>query len=229
MAKTPTDKIKEKVVDAAYDEGVNAFQAWRQKAKNGVLPIGISGVGKTTFLSRFDVCGPELFLDFDRTLSVKVDKMKLRKEFIKQCNGVEYVQKIDVPGELPEQWGVAYFDRNPRVLVIMIDEREPKAHISEIKKFLEYIRVGATNWQKVKTFFAGRGENLSRVIFAVNKVDRFSSGTLEHVGEEYKRLLSEVHSLLNVNIQIFHVSLNSSNDNDFNAVFSAVLDGLVRK
>ena len=193
------------------------------------MPVGISGVGKTTFLSRFDVCGPELFLDFDRTLSVKVDKMRLRNDFIDQCNGAEYVQKIDVPGELPEQWGAAYFDRNPRVLVIMIDERESKEHISQIRIFLDFIRTGGSRWQKIKTFLAGRGENLSRVIFAVNKVDKFVSDNLDDVQDEYKILLAEVHSLLNVNIQTFHVSLNSKNDDDFTAVFSAVLDGLVRK
>ncbi len=229
MAQSPIDKIKEKAAGAAYEEGISAFRKWRQKTKNGILPVGISGVGKTTFLSRFDVCGPELFLDFDRTLSVKVDKMKLRQDFINQCNGVEYVQKIDVPGELPEQWCAAFFDRNPRVLVIMVDERESKEHISQIKEFLDHIRAGATRWQRFKTLFAGRRNNLSRVIFAVNKVDKFVSDNLAHVQNEYKFLLAEVHSLLNVNIQTFHVSLNSNNDDDFNAVFSAVLDGLFRK
>jgi len=229
MAKKPQDIIKEKIVGAAYEEGIDLFRKWRQTAKNGILPIGISGVGKTTFLARFDVSGSELFLDFDRTLSVKVDKMRLRDDFIKQSNGAKYFQKLDVPGELPELWGQTYFNRNPRVLVIMIDERDSAIHIDSIKQFLILIKEGPSAWQKIKTVIGFRRENLSRVIFAVNKVDKFDSNKIGNIKKDYKSLLAEVQSSLNVNVQMFQISLNSANEDDFNSMFTAVLDGLSRK
>lgn len=93
-------KISDKVQEEFFNEGVNFYTKWRQSVKNGVLPIGSSGVGKTTLLSRLDVQGVDLFMDFDRTTKTKVDTLKLRKEFTEACTGVEHIRKIDVPGDL---------------------------------------------------------------------------------------------------------------------------------
>lgn len=142
MATKHNSKIREKIEAEVLNEGINFYRKWRQKTKNGILPIGIAEVGKTTLLHKFEVAGPNLFMDFNRTLTAKVDDMRLRQEFIDNCPGVEYFKKIDVPGELPEQWAKAYFDNNPRVLVILVDDRPPSEHLPSIRKFLSLIQEG---------------------------------------------------------------------------------------
>lgn len=222
------EKILGKIQDEVFNEGLSAFRAWRQKSQNGILPVGIGDVGKTTLLSKFDVSGPELFLDFNRTLATKVDNMRLRREFVERCKGVEYFKKIDVPGELPEEWAKAYFDNNPRVLVIMVDHREPKHHIDSIRCFLSLIGEGPSFWQSAKALFCFRSNNLARVIFVVNKTDKIDSNAIGKTSDSYKALLADVHSLFNVNIQKFSLSLTDEKQS-LDAFFQACLDSLSRK
>jgi GTP-binding protein EngB required for normal cell division len=221
-------KLRDKLENEAFNEGVNFYRKWRQQTKNGILPIGIANVGKTTLLHKFDVDCPNLFLDFNRTLETSVDSMRLRKEFIEQCRGVEYFKKIDVPGELPEQWAKAYFDNNPRVLLILVDERPASEHMLSIKKFLSQIQLGESIWQKVKNLAAFRRNNLTRILFVINKVDKIEKGGIENVLLQYKPMLADIHTLFKSSIQIFSVSLNPESA-QLKDMFNSAIDGLARK
>lgn len=226
--KIPGGKIADKLEEEASKEAVNFYRAWRQKIKNGVLPIGIANVGKTTFLQRFEVADVSLFLDFNRTLGIGEHKTKLRADLAKHANGVEYYKSIDVPGDLPDQWAVAYFDSNPRVLVILVDHREPLDHTKQIRKFLGSINEGASLWQKTKTILNFRWDNLSRIVFIENKVDQLPESSKNNVASKYKSLLADIQSTFKVPIQIFQTSLNAR-DADQDEIFKAVVDGLGRK
>lgn len=221
-------KIRDKLEEEASREAVNFYRAWRQKTKNGVLPIGIANVGKTTLLQRFQVEEPSLFLEFNRTLKVNVDEVRLREDFLRQAKGVEFYKSIDTPGDLPDQWSNAYFDNSPRVLVLMVDERGHTEHIRAFRKFLGQASKGPTFWQKTKEILAFRWGNLSRVIFVVNKLDQFDGVNLKEVMSGYKEILADIQSTLNVPIQVFQVSLKD-NGADCSDLFKAILDGLSRK
>lgn len=221
-------KIRDKLEEEASREAVSFYRAWRQKTKNGILPIGIANVGKTTFLQRFEVAEPNIFLDFNRTLTTNVDKVRLRQDLSNASDGIEFYKKIDVPGDLPDQWAAAYFDNNPRVLIVMVDEREPNIHIEQLRKFLGYLAEGPTVWQKFKTVIELRWKNLSRIIFVVNKEDQFDPKSLLKVEELYQPFLADLHSTLQVPVQLFRVSL-SMNGDSATSVFRSVVDGLSRK
>lgn len=222
------EKLTDKAQEEIFNEGVNFYTKWRQSVKNGVLPIGSSEVGKTTLLSRLDVQGIDLFMDFNRTTKSKVDTLKLRAEFIKASNGVEHIRKIDVPGDLPEEWVTAYFDNSPRVLVIMVDDRNSHEHIKRLRVFVENYKKGSSFWQKTKTVVTFNWNNLTRILFVVNKSDKIEKVRLDNIQTEYAGVLSEMHSLFNVNIQIFKVSLNDTDEN-LKPFFMAVLDSFSRK
>ena len=144
-------KIRDKLEEEASREAVSFYRAWRQKTKNGIWPVGIANVGKTTFLQRFEVAEPSIFLEFNRTLTINVGKVRLRRDLAQASDGIEFYKKIDVPGELPNRWAAAYFDNTPRVLVVLVDERDPKVHIEQLRKFLGHIAEGPTVWQRAKT------------------------------------------------------------------------------
>lgn len=222
-------KVPPRLQNEVVDEGVNLFREWRQKIKNGILPIGTAYVGKSTLLSRFNVAGPNLFMDFNRTLATKVDELKLRREFIERCSGVEYVKPIDVPGELPEEWAKAYFDNNPRILAILVDDRPAADHIQIIREFVTHIEKGPSYWQKVKTLAAFRWNNLTRILFVVNKSDQIDRDRLNGVYLEYKGLLADIKSSFGADIQVFNVSLTTNTDEELKHFFDAILDGLARK
>ena len=221
-------KIRDKIEEEASREVVSIYRAWRQKTKNGILPIGIANVGKTTFLQRFEIAEPNIFLDFNRTLQTSVDKVRLRSDLAQAANGIDFYKKIDVPGDLPAEWAVAYFDNNPRVLVVLVDERDPEVHIAQLRKFLGYVAEGPSIWQRTKTFFAFRWENLSRVLFVVNKADKFDADNIKRVIELYRGLLADTQSTLQVPVQIFRVSLSLAGS-EATDLFRATVDGLTRK
>lgn len=221
-------KIRDKLEEEASREAVNFYRAWRQKTKNGILPIGIANVGKTTLLQRFQVEEPSLFLEFNRTLKVNVDEIRLREDLLREAKGVEFYKSIDVPGDLPDQWASAYFDNGPRVLVLLVDERDHSEHIKAIRKFLGQVSKGPSFWQKAKEIISFRWGNISRVIFVVNKADRFVEDSLKEVMGKYKEILADIQSTLNVPVQTYRVSL-SKNGEDCSALFKAMLDGLSRK
>lgn len=221
-------KIRDKLEEEASREAVSLYRAWRQKTKNGILPVGIANVGKTTFLQRFEVAEPNIFLDFNRTLETNVGKVRLRQDLVKASDGIEFYKKIDVPGDLPDQWATAYFDNTPRVLVVMVDERDPLTHIEQLRRFLGYLADGSTIWQKAKTVLAFRWDNLSRVLFVINKVDKFNPESLAQVIEPYRDFLADIQSTLQVPIQSFSVSLSIEDENT-TSLFRSVVDGLSRK
>ena len=221
-------KLRDKIEEEASREAVNFYRAWCQKTKNGILPIGIANVGKTTFLQRFEIAEPSLFLDFNRTLGTSVDKVRLREDFLREAKGIEYYRKIDVPGDLPDQWARAYFDHGPRVLVVLVDERDPTEHIERLRKFLGLIAEGPTFWQRTKEVLSFRWSNLSRVLFVANKADRFSNERLLAIADSYRGVLADLQSTLEVPIQVYRVSLASDSEGCA-ALFKAVLDGLSRK
>lgn len=222
------DKLLGKLEEEVSNEAIGIFRRWRQKSKNGVLPIGIAHVGKTTFLTKFDADAPSLFLDFNRTLKTKVDSLRLRQDFLDRCNGVEYYKKIDVPGDLPDQWAAAFFDNSPRVLVVMVDERNPEIHVKQLRTFLTHVQQGPSVWQRAKAIFGLRQNNLTRVLFVVNKVDRFASAEVAKTERSYQALLADIQSLLGAPIQMFKTALTTDAENSLE-VFHAVLDGLARK
>ena len=222
------DKLLGKIEEEVSNEVVGIFRSWRQKSKNGLLPVGIAGVGKTTFLTKFDADAPSLFLDFNRTVKTKVDSMRLRQEFLDRCKGVEYYKKIDVPGDQPLQWATAYFDNSPRVLVVLTDERGADIHIKQLRTFLAHLRQGPTFWQLAKATVGLRRNNLARILFVVNKVDRFAAGEIGKTRAAYQALLADLQSLLGAPIQIFQLTLTSETEHA-PEVFHAVLDGLARK
>jgi GTP-binding protein EngB required for normal cell division len=221
-------KIRDKLEEEASREAISFYRAWRQKTKNGVLPVGIANVGKTTFLQRFEVDEPNVFLDFNRTLTTHVDKVRLRQDLAQASDGIDFYKKIDVPGDLPDQWAAAYFNNSPRVLVVMVDERDPKIHIEQLRRFLGYLVEGPSVWQRTKAVFALRWDNLSRVLFVVNKVDKVDPKNLSQVVEPYRALLADIQSTLQVPVQSFGVSL-SGNDANAAGLFLSVVDGLSRK
>lgn len=221
-------KIRDKLEEEASREAVSFYRAWRQKTKNGILPVGIANVGKTTFLQRFEVAEPNIFLDFNRTLTTNVDKIRLRQDLAQASDGIDFYKKIDVPGDLPDQWAAAYFDNSPRVLIVMVDERDPKVHIEQLRKFLGYLAEGPSVWQKAKTVLALRWNNLSRILFIANKVDKFDHENLLQVAELYRAFLADLQSTLQVPVQLFRVSL-SMDDDSATSVFRSVVDGLSRK
>lgn len=226
--KIPGGKITDKLQEEASREAVNFYRAWRQKVKNGVLPIGIANVGKTTFLQRFEVADASLFLEFNRTLEINANKTRLRDDLAKHANGVEYYKSIDVPGDLPDQWAVAYYDNNPRVLVILVDHRELMDHIKQIRKFLSLINEGPSLLQKAKTIINFRWDNLSRIIFIENKADKIPEDSKSNTASKYKSLLADIQSTFKVPVQIFQTSLNVC-DAEQDAIFKSVIDGLSRK
>lgn len=221
-------KIRDKIEEEASREAIIFYRAWRQKTKNAILPIGIANVGKTTFLQRFEIAEPNIFLEFNRTLETSTDKLRLRQDLAKFADGVEYYKKIDVPGDLPDEWAIAYHDNNPRVLVIMVDDRDAKAHTVQLRKFLARIVEGPSFWQSTKTVFAMRWDNLSRVLFVTNKADRFAPEALDQVANQYREVLADIQSTLKVPIQLFRVSLSENNDDSLQ-LFRAVVEGLTRK
>lgn len=221
-------KLRDKIEEEASREAVSFYRGWRQKTKNGILPVGIANVGKTTFLQRFEVAEPNLFLDFNRTLGINSDTVRLREDFARIANGIEFYKKIDVPGDLPDLWAMAYFDNSPRVLVILVDDRDTLTHITQLRKFLGFIEEGPTVWQKAKTLVNLRWNNLSRILFVVNKADQFESERLTSVADSYRSVLSDIQSTLQVPVQLFRVSL-ASNCKECNVLFRSVIDGLCRK
>lgn len=221
-------KIRDKLEEEASREAVNFYRAWRQKTKNGILPIGIANVGKTTLLQRFQVEETSLFLEFNRTLKVNVDEVRLREDLMREAKGIEFYKSIDVPGDLPEQWATAYFDNNPRVLVLLVDERNHLEHIEAFRRFLGQVTKGASFWQKTKEVFSFRWGNLSRVIFVVNKSDQFTEDHLKDITRKYKEILADIQSTFNVPVQTYRVSL-SENGKECSPLFKAIIDGLSRK
>lgn len=226
--KTGKNKVIDAFLDEAGEEALSAYKKWRQKVKNGILPIGISEVGKTTLLSKYDVSAANVFLGFNRTLKVNVDERRLRAELAKRVQGVEYVKTIDVPGEVPEEWAQAYFRNNPRVLVVMVDHRDPAKHVAAIEKFLSILRRGPNFWQKVSAFVCRTNKNLARVLFVVNKLDKIPAHEKDGVLGRYHGILASLHSELNVNIQTFQISLHDD-DKMLDTFFTAAVDGLTAK
>lgn len=221
-------KFRDKVEEEVSKEAVNFYRAWRQKTKNGILPIGIANVGKTTFLQRFEIDGPSLFVDFNRTTSTTTDNIRLRDDLSRIASGIDFYKKIDVPGDLPSEWAEAYFDNNPRVLAILVDNRDPANHIKSLRAFLSQIAKGPSFWQKTKEIANFRWNNLSRIIFIVNKADLFDDMKLNHAAGEFKGVLADFQQLLQAPVQIFHVSLKTKTDDQIH-LFKAVIDGLSRK
>ena len=222
------NKVVEAIQEQAIDESLSAYREWRQKVKNGILPIGIPEVGKTTLLSKYDVAEPNVFLDFNRTVKVNVDERRLREDLAKRVQGVEYVKTIDVPGEEPAQWAKAYFRNNPRVLVVMVDHRDPEIHVAAIEKFLSILRDGPTVWEKIAAIICRTNKNLARVLFVVNKIDKIPARDKEGLLSRYGGILASLHSELNVNIQTFQISLRDD-DKMLDPFFTAAVDGVGRK
>lgn len=216
-------KFRDKLEEEASKEAVNAFRKWRQRSINGVLPIGISRVGKTTLLDKFGADCPELFLDFNRTLKTKVEDYRLRKDFLAQCSGIEFYKRIDPPGEFPGDWAKAYFDYNPRVLVILVDDRPADVQTDALRKFLAAIAQGPTAWQRAKTIFNGRWGNLSSVLFVINKVDQFRDKSAEGIDEAYKGVLADIRSTLGAPIRTFRTSL-TQDENATQRLFQSVVE-----
>lgn len=221
-------KIRDKLEEEASREAVSFYRAWRQKTKNGILPVGIANVGKTTFLQRFEVAEPNVFLDFNRTLATHVGEVRLRQDLAQAADGIDFYKKIDVPGDLADQWAAAYFNNNPRVLVVMVDERDPKVHVEQLRRFLGYLAEGPTVWQRTKTVLALRWDNLSRILFVMNKLDKVDPKSLPQLAEPYRALLADIQSTMQVPVQSFRVSL-SKNDATAANLFRSVVDGLSRK
>jgi len=225
-AKAGHNKIRDAVEDEFIQEGISFYRRWRQKMRNGILPIGIAEVGKTTLISKYDVAEANVFLDFNRTLKTSTDARRLRADLAKLNKGVEFVKTIDVPGEVPEEWAQAFFDNNPRVLVVMVDHRDPAKHITAIEEFLSHLRTGPTLWQKFTGLLARK--NLSRVLFVVNKIDQIPEDDRDDLIRKYTSVLANLHEQLNANIQTFLVSLHDD-DQKLDPFFTAAVDGLMRK
>lgn len=221
-------KILDHLQDETFRYSISFYKKWRQTVRNGVLPIGASNVGKTTLLSRLDVEGANLFMNFNRTTKTRTDTLKLRSDFIKVENDAEYIKKIDVPGDLPKEWATAYFNNNPRVLVIMVDDRDPSEHSIRISEFLNQLRIGANFWQKTKSTITFNRNNLARIIFIINKADKIDPQNLIGIDQMYSGILADVHEFFNVNIQTFKISL-TGNDANLESFFLSVLDSFSRK
>jgi len=200
-------KFRDKLEEEASKEAVNAFRAWRQRAINGVLPIGVSHVGKTTLLDKFGADCPELFLDFNRTLKTKVENYRLRQDFLAYCRGIEFYKRIDPPGEFPADWAKAYFDYNPRVLVVLVDDRPVDVQADALRRFLAAIAHGPTKWQRLKTVLNWRWGNLAGVLFVINKMDRLSDESVKGIEDAYKGILADLRSTLGAPIRTFRTSL----------------------
>jgi len=229
MSKKFGNKTMTAIEEEFVNEGISAYRKWRQSVKNGILPVGISSVGKTTFCSKFEDDGASLWLEFNRTVSTHIDMLRLQSTFIAQAKGVEYYKIIDVPGDLYEQWVKAFFDNNPRVLVIMVDHRQPGTHLDELQKFLALIKEGPTFWQRTKTFFASRRNNLSRIIFLINKLDQFDTSKISTIEQQYKTFLADVHQVFGVSINVFKVQLNSGEYSQLEDMFVTILEALAQK
>jgi hypothetical protein len=221
-------KFRDKMEEEASKEAVNAFRAWRQRSINGVLPIGVSRVGKTTLLDKFGADCPELFLDFNRTLKTKVENYRLRQDFLEQCSGIEFYKRIDPPGEIPGDWAKAYFDYNPRVLVVLVDDRPADVQADALRKFLAAIAQGPTKWQRTKTVLNWRWGNLAGILFVVNKVDRLSNECSKDVDEAYKGVLADLRSTLGAPIRTFRTSLTKDAEGT-QRLFQSVVETFGRK
>lgn len=227
----PGKKTLDKVEEEIINEGIGFYRRFRQKTLNGVMPIGIAGVGKTTLLSQLDAAGPSLFADFNRTLKTKVTTPRLRKELLEACEKTRFTRKIDVPGELPAEWAEAYFDNNPRILAMMVDGRTT-AELSAFKEFLAKINDGPSFWQQTKTVAMFRWDNLARIFFIINKVDLLDKKAIRDILNNYRDILAEMHSRFGVNIQTFQVCLQSEEKelgqlpNQQQDLFLAIVDAL---
>lgn len=227
----PGKKTLDKVEEEIINEGIGFYRRFRQKTLNGVMPVGIAAVGKTTLLSQLDAAGPSLFADFNRTLRTKVTTPRLRKELLEACEKTRFTRKIDVPGELPEEWAEAYFDNNPRILAMIVDGRTT-AELSSFKQFLAKVNEGPSLWQKTKTAAMFRWNNLSRIFFIINKIDLLDNKTVRDIQNNYRDILAEMHSQFGVNIQTFQVSLQSEEKklgeliNQQHDLFFAMVDAL---
>jgi GTPase SAR1 family protein len=226
--KKTLDTIEGEVITA----GISFYRKFRQELANGVLPIGISGVGKTTLLSQLDASGPTLFSEFNRTLKTRIKTERLRQDLIKACEKTRYVRKIDVPGEIPEEWACAYFDNNPKILVVMVDGREAEEQIAAFEQFVALVREGPSFWQKTKTVIALRWNNLVRIFFVINKIDLLDAKSINIINSRYRALLAEMNSIFGVNIQTFKISLTEGDGerknktNEQNELFLAIIDAL---
>lgn len=216
-------KFRDKVEEEVTTEAISAFRAWRQRVRNGVLPIGIGNVGKTTFLNKFTSDSPDLFLGFNRTVRTKVDNYRLRSDFRDRCQGVEFHKNIDTPGEFPEEWARAYFSGMPRVLVVLVDNRPHAQHVEKLGQFLAALKIGPTFWQKTKAVVTWNRNNLSGILFVINKIDQFAPGGAEVAADQYRDALADMHSLLGVPIHIHTMSLTTDRESELK-VFNAVVD-----
>lgn len=215
---------------------VSLFKAWRGDTPEipDILTIGISGVGKTTFWSRFDDESPNVFLEFNRNLKTQIDTLKMRREFIEKCRGNSKYRKIDVPGSDfgvgPIRWADKYFSYCPRILIVMVDGRSPEVHIKELRTFLSLIDKGPGFFRKWYNRCLLRNNNLARVLFVINKVDTLCNEEINGLLASYDkdRLLASFHEVLNANILQFQVSLKCGTA-DTSKFFEAILEGIGRK
>ncbi|BCO26591.1 hypothetical protein MIZ03_1474 [Rhodoferax lithotrophicus] len=216
-------KLRDRVEEEATEEALSAFRSWRQKISNGVLPIGIANVGKTTFLTKFANNNPNLFLEFNRTHSTSMDSRRLRDDLLKRCKGTEFYRGIDVPGDLPMEWARAYFKASPRVLVVLVDDRPAAEHTKKLGEFLSALKLGPTKWERVRTWVTFNTNNLAGILFVMNKVDKFAADAPEPELTDYKNFLSDLASLLPVPICTYKMSLTEDRESEL-LVFAGVVD-----
>jgi hypothetical protein len=228
MAQKIGDKAKSAAEEKLVEVLLDKYHKFTDSIKNGILPIGIAEVGKTTLLTKFDVVGPEVFLDFNRTLKTKTNSSRIREDLLNGDSKARFYNNIDVPGDLPEMWAAAYFDHNPRILIIMVDDRPVSEHLKQLNKFISFLKDGSSFWQKAKAAITFNWSNLSRIIFVINKSDLIEKGKLTELKNEYASFLADIHSELNVNIQTFTASL-MADEKQLSGLLRAVCDGLGKK
>lgn len=201
------------------------YTEWRQKKRNGILPIGISNVGKSTFLATMADFSSATVTNFNRTLVVKHKKETIDPALRKELTGrdiANYFKKIDVPGEAGEKskdWVKAYIKHAPKVLVIIVDndnERGIEDHIEPLNNFMKTLE------EKKKSLIGkfGRGfrninKNLKKIIFVLNDknnsidYENYESFKKNFMNENpsYDSLMADLHDLTEVNVLVYCCAL----------------------
>lgn len=226
-ASNPFKPAKDMAQKEALGRLIDQFSAWRQSIVNGLMPIGIGGVGKSSFLRTFDSGCRNLFFEFNRTPDIEVNNRKLRPEFHEACNARAY-KEIDTPGDFPEAWSVAYFDELPKVLLVMVDERPTQVHIEALYTFLRKIQEGPTTWQWIKRSITFRNNNLQSIIFVFNKIDKLDSIEIaDSKITEYKSIMADLFSELHATISFFKCSV-TNRSGEFEQLTRAIVESMSR-
>lgn len=175
------------IIQRLAPSGITLVKSWL-KGKE-ILVVGQSRAGKTTFIDYLQYGLFEAEKHTEKTtdhvysprFNIKIGRDSALELFVKRT--------VDIPG----QWGAVKhadiaFDRNPHVLVVMVDATAPlranddRSASMWLKEFIKRLEL---KWRIKKT----RSNRMKVMVVLMNKSDKANSGKLANLEQRIRQIL----------------------------------------